>query len=193
MSRWSPPPNDRLAPVDDLDALFYQHDLVYQLNENNRTITTEEDVHTADVKLVEGMYALAQSNFNNNPDPEALLYEGLTTLGIVDKIQTDSTTDRNYFSNLPPAEQAFIFINDGIANALTVGIANLEAGFAGLRAEEARSLNGAFNIFERDTANIALLVQHMAGTFVTSADGLVGTPIHEPPSATLAPTLTHPQ
>jgi hypothetical protein len=41
------------------------------------------------------------------------------------------------------------------------------------------------------TANIALLGQYMAGSFVMSADGFGGTHIQDPPPATL--TLTHPQ
>ena len=41
------------------------------------------------------------------------------------------------------------------------------------------------------TANIALLGQYMAGSFVMSADGFGGTQIQDPPPAT--PTLAHPQ
>ena len=43
------------------------------------------------------------------------------------------------------------------------------------------------------TANIALLGQYMAASFVTSADGLGGTLVQDPPPATLAQTLTQPQ
>ena len=42
------------------------------------------------------------------------------------------------------------------------------------------------------TANIALLGQYAAASFVMSADGFGGTLIHEAP-ATLTPTLTQPQ
>jgi len=41
------------------------------------------------------------------------------------------------------------------------------------------------------TADISLLGQYMAGSFVMSADGFGGTQIQNPPAATL--TLTHPQ
>ena len=43
------------------------------------------------------------------------------------------------------------------------------------------------------TANIALLGQYMAASFVMTADGLGGTLIHDLPPATLTQTLTHPQ
>src|SRR5215813_9893880 len=42
------------------------------------------------------------------------------------------------------------------------------------------------------TANIALLGQYMAASFVMATDGSGGTLIHDPP-ATLAQTLTQPQ
>jgi hypothetical protein len=44
-----------------------------------------------------------------------------------------------------------------------------------------------------DTANIALLDQYMAASFVTSPDGSGGTLVQDPPPATLAQTLTQPQ
>ena len=43
------------------------------------------------------------------------------------------------------------------------------------------------------TANIALLGQYAAASFVTSADGFGGTLIHDPPPATAAQMLTQPQ
>ena len=43
------------------------------------------------------------------------------------------------------------------------------------------------------TANIALLGQYMAGSFVASADGSGGTLIHDPPPENLAQMLTQPQ
>ena len=43
------------------------------------------------------------------------------------------------------------------------------------------------------TANIALLGQYMAGSFVKSGDGSDGTLIHDVAPATLMPTLTQPQ
>ena len=43
------------------------------------------------------------------------------------------------------------------------------------------------------TANIALLGQYMAGSFVMSADGFGGTLIHDVAPATLTPTMTQPQ
>jgi hypothetical protein len=43
------------------------------------------------------------------------------------------------------------------------------------------------------TANIALLGQYMAGSFVMSADGFGGTHIQDSPPATLTQALTHPQ
>jgi hypothetical protein len=43
------------------------------------------------------------------------------------------------------------------------------------------------------TANIALLGQYMASSFVKSADGFGGTLVQDPPPATLAQMLTQPQ
>src|SRR5262249_5016 len=65
-------------PVDALDSLFYQHDLVYQ-NPNS----TAQNIADADVTLVAGMSALAPTLGS-----EALLYDSLATIGIVGKILT---------------------------------------------------------------------------------------------------------
>ena len=66
------------AGLDPLDALFKTHDLVYQ--------TTQDPLAraTADVQLVENMYALTFTDLGDpNYDPEAGRYEGFATLGIV--------------------------------------------------------------------------------------------------------------
>jgi hypothetical protein len=44
-----------------------------------------------------------------------------------------------------------------------------------------------------NTANVALLGQFTAASFVTSADGSGGTLINDLPTETLAPTLTQPR
>ena len=84
-------------------------------------------------------------------------------------------------------------------NALTVSATNSTAG------EAATSVSHTINVTDppaatstladaTHTANIALLGQYMAASFVTSAEGFGGTLIHDdPPPGTLAQTLTQPQ
>jgi hypothetical protein len=73
-------PNPTPAPVDALDTLFWQHDLVYQHVKDG--LVPPQDIPNAiaqaDVTLVEGMYALTQTNL----DPEAFLYDALGTLTV---------------------------------------------------------------------------------------------------------------
>jgi hypothetical protein len=65
-------------PVDPLDALFYQHDFVYQSS------TSPLDRAAADVQLVESMHALTYTDPGDaHYDPEAGLFEGFATLGTV--------------------------------------------------------------------------------------------------------------
>lgn len=125
------------APVDDLDLLFWQHDLVYQHFHDGTATTT--DLAQADVQLVEGMYALTQAP-GWGSDPEEVLYEGLGTLAIVGQILT---TDHAYFATLPPSEQFLIAVL-----APQEAIHNFEVGLAETSGDESRSLHGALHVFE---------------------------------------------
>jgi hypothetical protein len=125
-------------PLDPLDALFYAHDLVYQ-HFRDHTATLAE-VFDADANLVKGMYALTQSDpglFAG--DPEALLYEGFATLGIIGKILTTPGESDYLQTTLPLSAQQFF------AGA---AIQNFETGLTETPGDEARSLNGAFKVFE---------------------------------------------
>jgi hypothetical protein len=115
-------------PVDALDNLFYQHDLVYQ-NPNSMP----QDIADADVTLVGGMSALAPTLGS-----EALLYDSLATIAIVGKILTT------------PGEAALIDpdILSQVIGAAEAAIPNFETALAETPANEARSLNGAFHVFE---------------------------------------------
>jgi len=152
-------PNPNPAPVDALDTLFWQHDLVYQHVKDG--LVAPQDIPTAiaqaDVKLVEGMYALTKTNL----DPEALLYDALGTLTIGSKILTT------------PSELAYLAANplDAVAvlTALQTAIPNFETGLAETPGNEARSLNGALDVFEAHFAQ--QLVQAMASFGVPGAPG----------------------
>jgi hypothetical protein len=118
-------------PVDQLDALFYQHDLVYQ------TSTDFFVRAAADVRLVESMHALTYTDPGDaHYDPEAGLYEGLATLGIVGQLAAEDV-----LPHLPPSDQLLI------AEATQEAVVNIEAGFAEIPGE-AKSVHGAFHVFE---------------------------------------------
>jgi hypothetical protein len=125
-------------PKDDLDQLFYAHDLVYQHLKDGTA--TPQQTFDADAKLLEGMYVLTQSEpalFAN--DPEALLYEGFATIGILGKIET-TPGERAYLqSTLPQSEELLL---------AAAGIQNLETGLAQTAGNESRSLHGALHVFE---------------------------------------------
>jgi hypothetical protein len=118
-------------PVDQLDALFYQHDLVYQTSTNALVRAA------ADVQLVESMHALSYTDPGDaHYDPEAGLYEGFATLGIVAQL-----TAGGVLPHLPLADQLLI------AEATREAVVNIEAGLAAIPGE-AKSVHGAFHLFE---------------------------------------------
>jgi len=133
-------------PKDDLDQLFYAHDLVYQhLTDGTATILQTFD---ADAKLLEGMYTLTQKEpalFAN--DPEALLYEGFATLGILGKIETTPGESGYLQATLPPTEQQLF---------AAAAIHNFETGLAEAPGNEARSLHGALHVFETHFGDLLL-------------------------------------
>jgi hypothetical protein len=116
-------------PVDDLDTLFWQHDLVLQ-----NSAATPLDIFQADLNLVLGIHNLPQTDFN---DPETRLYAGLAELTIAEKILTTE-------SSLADASVKLFLA--GVA--LPEAISNFEQGLAETPGNEARSLNGAFHVFE---------------------------------------------
>ena len=131
-------PNPTPAPVDALDTLFWQKDLVYQHVQDG--VVAPQDIPTviaqADVTLVEGMYALTNTT---NLDPEALLYDAFATIGMVGKILT-TPSELTYLEAHP--------IDAGIViTAAQAAIPNFQLGLTETRGE-ARSLNGAFHVFE---------------------------------------------
>jgi hypothetical protein len=118
-------------PVDALDMLFYQHDLVYQTSTNPLVRAA------ADVQLVESMHALSYTDPGDaHYDPEAGLYEGFATLGIVAQL-----TAGGVLPHLPLADQLLI------AEATQEAVVNIEAGLAAIPGE-AKSVHGAFHLFE---------------------------------------------
>jgi hypothetical protein len=125
-------------PKDDLDQLFYTHDLVYQHLEDGTA--TVQQTFDADAKLLEGMYALTRSEpalFAK--DPEALLYEGFASLGTLGKIETTPGESEYLQTSLPQSEQQFF---------AAAAIQSFATGVAETPGNESRSLHGAFHVFE---------------------------------------------
>ncbi len=125
-------------PKDDLDQLFYAHDLVYQHLRDGTA--TPQQTFDADAKLLEGMYALTQSEptlFAN--DPEALLYEGFASVGILGKIETTPGESAYLQSTLPQSTELLL---------AAAAIQNFETGLAETPGSESRSLHGALHVFE---------------------------------------------
>jgi hypothetical protein len=127
-------PNPIPAPRDDLDKLFWQHDLVYQHVKDG--LVPPKDIPNAiaqaDATLVEGLYALTKTTLG----PEAFLYDALGTLTVGAKILT---TELAYLS---PSDAG------AVLTAVQAAIPNFEIGLAETPGNEARSLNGAFHVFE---------------------------------------------
>jgi hypothetical protein len=129
------------APVDSLDALFYQHDLVYQHFRDGTA--TLQDTIAADVQLIKSMAALTYTDPGApNYDPEAGLYEGLAAVGIAGKL-----ADSGVLQQLPRADQL------AIALATQEGLANFEAALAEVP-DEARGLHGALHIVEHQFSDL---------------------------------------
>ena len=134
-------------PKDPLDLLFYQHDLVYQHVKDGLVPLPDipNVIAQADVTLVEGMSVLTQTNL----EPEAFLYDAFATLGIVGKILTT------------PAELAYLQAHptDAVAviGAAEAAIPNFEIGLAETPGNEARSLHGAFHVFEAHFGDLLIM------------------------------------
>jgi hypothetical protein len=126
------------APVDALDTLFFAHDFIYQTHPNPQTNPADLVARIgADIVLVESMHNLTFTDPGApNYDPEAGLYEGLATLGIVGQLAAEGV-----LQNLPPADQL------QIAAATQEAIVNFEAGLVAVPGE-AKSLHGVFHVFE---------------------------------------------
>ncbi|RXG83774.1 hypothetical protein EAS61_40965 [Bradyrhizobium zhanjiangense] len=109
---------------------------------------TPQQTFDADAKLLEGMYALTQSEpalFAN--DPEALLYEGFATIGILGKIETTPGESEYLHSTLSQSEELLL---------ATAAIQNFETGLAETPGNESRSLHGALHVFEAHFGDLLL-------------------------------------
>jgi hypothetical protein len=124
----NPPPvdQDQLG----LDTLFYAHDLAYQSS------TDPLERAAADILLVQGMHNLTYTDPGQpNYDPEAGLYEGFATLAILLQLAAGGA---------PPQTEI-----------VQEAIVNFEAGLAAVP-DEAKSLHGAFHVFEHQYLDILL-------------------------------------
>jgi hypothetical protein len=118
--------------VDALDTLFYNHDLILQ-----DSTSTPQEIFQADMDLVLGIHNLPQTAPTLFNDPEARLYAGLAELTIAEKILTTESDLAD------PSVKLFL-----AAVALPEAISNFGQGLAETPSNEARSLNGAFHVFE---------------------------------------------
>ena len=125
------PPNP--PPVDQLDTLFWAHDLAYQSS-------TDPLVRAAaDILLVQQMHNLTYTDPGQpNYDPEAGLYEGFSTLAILLQLAA---------GGVPPLPNQTLLVQDAITN--------IEAGLAEVPGE-AKSLHGAFHVFEHQYLDFLL-------------------------------------
>jgi hypothetical protein len=110
-------------PADDLDELFYAHDFVYQTHPNPGDPTDLAARTAADIVLVESIHDLTFT------DPEASLYGGFATLGILLQLSAGGV--------VVPDQNAIV----------QEAIDNVEVGLAAVPGE-AKSLHGAFHVFE---------------------------------------------
>jgi hypothetical protein len=131
-------------PVDQLDALFYQHDLVHQHFRDGTA--TFQDIVTADVGAILGGAALTYTDPGSaNYDPEAGLYEGLAVLGTVLKLETELKAVGSDITQLPAYS--------AIVSATQEAFVNFEAGLASVP-EEGRTLHAALPLFQHQFADL---------------------------------------
>jgi hypothetical protein len=137
----TPPPPPNPPPVDALDALFYQHDFVFQQFQDG-VITDPAALIEASVQLVLKMSALTCTDPGSpNYDPAAGLYEGFGTLAVVSQLLVDTGA----FPALPE------LLQQQIAVASQEAVTNFEAGLAAIPGD-AGSLHGALHVFEHKFA-----------------------------------------
>ncbi|MBI5260977.1 MAG: hypothetical protein HY852_04060 [Bradyrhizobium sp.] len=133
-------------PKDNLDQLFYTHDLAYQHFEDQTATVLQ--TFDADANLAKGMYALTQSEPDLfASDPEALLFEAVATLSILGKIQTTPGESEYLQSTLPQSQQLLL---------AAAAIQNFETALAETPGNESRSLHGALHVFEAHFGDILL-------------------------------------
>jgi len=143
-------------PKDALDSLFYDHDLVYQHVKDGLVAPLDipDTIAQADVTLVEKMFALTQTHL----EPGTLLYDAVATLSVGGKILTT------------PSELTYLGAHAiAVLTAVQAAIPNFEIGLAETPGNEARSLHGAFQVFEAHFAQ--QLTQAMASFGAPSTPG----------------------
>jgi hypothetical protein len=120
--------NPEQVPSDQLDELFYEHDLVYQQYQDGLVPATA--LPAADFDLTVGMDQLVLT------DPETMLFSGFATIALVAGLAESGyleTLDFNQLALIGTATQDAVF--------------NYEAALDAVPGE-ARSLHGALPVFE---------------------------------------------
>jgi hypothetical protein len=134
------PPNPLPPPVDALDQLFYNHDLVFQQVRDG--VLNPAAIGPANVDLLLKMSQLTYTDPGAaNYDPAAGLSEGLSTLGLVGQL-----AESGALQALPTP------VLNAIAAAAQEAVTNVEAGLAAIPGE-AGSLHGALHVFEHKFAH----------------------------------------
>ena len=130
MGGTTPPPPPNPPTMDALDALFYEHDLVFQ-QFHDGVITDPAVLIQASVQLVLAASALTYTDpGSSNYDPAAGLYEGFGTLAVVSQLLVATGA----FQALSPEVQ------QQIAVASQEAVTNFEAGLAAIREKPAVSM-----------------------------------------------------
>jgi len=165
-------------PKDPLDSLFYDHDLVYQQVKDG-LVQDPNAIAKADVTLVEKMFALTQTHL----EPETLLYDAVATLSVGGKILT-TPSELTYLGGHP---------GDAIAvlTAVQAAIPNFETGLAETPGNEARSLHGAFQVFEAHFAQQLTQVMASFGAPSTPESSNISPQVSETSQQPLLTTPHH--
>jgi hypothetical protein len=133
-------------PVDQLDGLFYLHDLAYQHVHDG--VAPPSSIPYADAALIAGMGDLKYTDPGSRYyDPEAGLYEGVAVFGITLKLETElagaGTNLKSFLTTLPHQEQAdFIHAIFEAPVNVAAGLEHLPRGEVG----EATSLLSALHL-----------------------------------------------
>jgi Domain of unknown function (DUF4214) len=115
-----------LAPVDQLDALFFTHDLAYQLQ------PSANEIPTADLALIHGIESLTAAG---SLDAEASFYAGATILGVISFMALNG--------NLPSAPELAL-ANATASYDIEYGLSHLSPTEQGLAEAATQDIAAAF-------------------------------------------------
>jgi hypothetical protein len=146
------PASGALAPVDQLDALFYSHDLAYQQQ------PSANEIPSADLALIHGIEFLTATG---SLDAEASLYAGAVTLGLIAFMGLNG--------NLPSSNE-LLLAEATAASDIQYGLSHLSTSEVGLAGAAVQDIATAFLRPLSSSSNLDLTEALYIGYFGRAGD-----------------------